>query len=466
MNAIEELTHLRHKDRIQQEQIATQQEQIAAQQEQIALLQEQVAFLKQRLAELEGKPPAPPAFVKPNKPKASEPKRPRRKRASAQNHGRKRVMTVTRREEHRLECCPDCGAKLRRERKAWTREVIELPPPQPVEVIEHIVYEGHCQHCGKWQHPRLREEGVSFGQRRLGPRLCALIGYLRNALRLPLQTIRGYLRTLHGVQVSVGALTDVLKGLARQGQAQEEALWEELRHSAIVHADETGWREDGQNGYIWLFSTPGEQGVRCFLYDQHRNQAVVARQLGESFQGVLVSDFYGAYNWYAGRHQRCWAHLLRDLHTLKEEHGDQPEVLDWAQALRALYDRGQALAQNVQASQQEKEQGHLELVSRAEELALPYARIEHPCRTLAKRVLRHQDELFQFVLVAGLAADNNLAERSLRPLVVARKISGGSRSSRGSQTRMTLASLFATWQVRGLDPLQQCLQLISPNSSA
>lgn len=434
--------------------------------EQVAALREQVDFLTQRIVELEGKPPTAPAFVKPNKPKAAEAKRPRRKRAAAQNHGRKRAMAVTRREDHRLERCPDCGAKLRHERKAWTREVIELPPPQPVEVIEHVVYEGHCQRCGKWQHPQLSAEGVTFGQRRLGPRLCALIGYLRQALRLPIQTIQSYLRTLHGAEVSVGALTDVLKGIARQGQAQEEALWEELRRSAIVHADETGWREDGQNGYVWLFSTPGEQGVRCFLYDQHRNQGVVARLLGASFQGVLASDFYGAYNWYVGRHQRCWAHLLRDVHTLKEEHGAQPEVLAWAQALRALYDRGQALAQNVNANQQEQEQGYLELVSGAEELALPYARLKHPCRALSKRVLRHQDELFQFVLVAGLAADNNLAERSLRPLVVARKISGGSRSSQGSQTRMTLASLFATWQVRGLNPLQQCLQLISPNSSA
>jgi hypothetical protein len=452
MNAIEELAHLRHENRMQQEQIA--------------LLQERVELLEQRLAELEGKPPTPPAFVKPNKPKAAEPKRPRRKRAAAQNHGRKRAMAVTRREDHRLESCPDCGVKLRHERTAWTREVIELPPPQQVEVTEHVVYEGHCQRCGKWHHPQLTDEGVTFGQRRLGPRLCALIGYLRNALRLPIQTIQSYLRTLHEAEVSVGAITDVLKGIARQGQAQQESLWEELRRSAIVHADETGWRENGQNGYIWLFSTPGEQGRRCFLYDQHRNQAIVERVLGASFQGVLVSDFYGAYNWYAGRHQRCWAHLLRDLHTLKEEHADQPEVLAWASALRALYDRGQALAQSVSASQQEKEQGYLELVSELEELALPYARLKHPCRALSKRVLRHQDELFQFVLVAGLAADNNLAERSLRPLVVVRKISGGSRSSQGSQTRMTLASLFATWQLRGLNPLQQCLQLISPSLSA
>ena len=81
----------------------------------------------------------------------------------------------------------------------------------------------------------------------------------------------------------------------------------------------------------------------------------------------------------------------------------------------------------------------------------------HPCCALAKRLLRHQDELFQFVLVRGLPADNNLAERGLRPLVIMRKISGGSRSPHGTRTRLTLASLFATWQARLLNPFNECL---------
>ena len=84
----------------------------------------------------------------------------------------------------------------------------------------------------------------------------------------------------------------------------------------------------------------------------------------------------------------------------------------------------------------------------------------HPCNALAKRILRHEDELFQFVLVAGLSADNNLAERSIRPVVVVRKISGGTQSAAGSKTRMALASLFEMWQARGLNPFEECLKLL------
>jgi hypothetical protein len=245
-----------------------------------------------------------------------------------------------------------------------------------------------------------------------------------------------------------------------------ESLKSDARASRILHADETGWRQDGQNGYIWSFSTPGEEAVRYYEYDASRGHQVVRRILGGKFKGHLVSDFYGAYNEYPGEHQRCWIHLLRDLHELKEKHPQEVEVLDWAKAVRQLYDEPQKwLGASSSPSQEEREVRYVELVGRSHTLGLQYARVkEHPCWALAKRLLRHEDELFQFVLVPGLSADNNLAERSVRPLVVVRKISGGSRSDEGTKTRMALASLFETWQARGLNPLAECFRLLAQSS--
>jgi hypothetical protein len=74
--------------------------------------------------------------------------------------------------------------------------------------------------------------------------------------------------------------------------------------------------------------------------------------------------------------------------------------------------------------------------------------------------LRHQGELFQFVRVPGLSADNNAAERMLRPLVITRKISGGSRTPAGTATRMALSTLFGTWKARGLNTFHACLSLL------
>jgi len=131
--------------------------------------------------------------------------------------------------------------------------------------------------------------------------------------------------------------------------------------------------------------------------------------------------------------------------------------------VRACYDEAQTwLHAHPQPPQAAREQQYVALVTRTHALGLSYARAKHhPCQALSKRLLRHEDELFQFVLVEGLSADNNLAERSIRPLVVIRKISGGSRSAEGTKTRMALASLFETWQARGLNPLEECRRVLS-----
>jgi transposase len=98
-------------------------------------------------------------------------------------------------------------------------------------------------------------------------------------------------------------------------------------------------------------------------------------------------------------------------------------------------------------------------------LCAPYVHTSAVMQTLCKRVETFLPELFVFVAIPGVPAHNNLAERSVRPLVIARKISGGTRSPKGSQTRMGLASLFGTWLAQGLNPFHQCLALLTSQSS-
>jgi transposase len=428
----------------------------------LAQLQQQLATALQRIAELEQQRDPPPPFVKPNRVPPSEPKRPRKKRAAQHNHARPRA-TPTRIEQHLLDRCPTCGYRLRGTSVDYTRQVIELPPPQPVEIIEHQVIKRWCPCCTRWRSPRLDLTRQIVGQGRIGIRIASLIAYLRTTLRLPVRRIQTYLHTVHHLRLSTGAIVRLLHQVRRTSQPAVAALQDQARASPILHGDETGWRENGQHGYIWSFSTPGRNGVRYYEYDPSRGQQVVRRILGHQFQGHLVSDFYGSYNVYSGKHQRCWVHLLRDLHTLQELHAQNQAVMQWAQAIHALYNEARTWQeQTSEPLGDDCNAIYGDLVERLHQLGLCYAQEKkHPCQALAKRLLRHEDELFQFVLVAGLSADNNLAERSIRPLVVVRKISGGSRSPEGTRTRMALASLFETWQARGLNPFVECLHLLS-----
>ena len=105
-------------------------------------------------------------------------------------------------------------------------------------------------------------------------------------------------------------------------------------------ADETGWRENGENGYLWGFFT---EPARYFEYRKSRAGAVSEEILGEDFGGVLTCDFYAGYN-QVGVLQRCWPHLLRDAKELVELNADRPEVAIWTEALRALYREAKAVS--------------------------------------------------------------------------------------------------------------------------
>jgi transposase len=423
----------------------------------LAAARDLIAQLQTRIAELEQRKTPPPPFVKTNT--EQEAKGPRKKRDARHNAGRRREKP-TQIVQHALERCPDCGYLLRGHSIARTRQVIDLPPPAPVVVTEHQLLKRYCPVCQRWWTPTPDWTGHVLGHGRVGVRLVSLIAYLRTVARLPLRTIQEYLATLHQVRLSTGALADLLDRVGHATAPQRAALLAQARASPVAHLDETGWRENGQNGYVWGLATPGPQPVRYYHYDRSRAGTVATDLLGD-FEGHLGSDFYGGYNRYAGQHQRCWAHLLRDLHTLKENHAPDAGVVGWAQAVRALYDDAQAALDGPPLSATLRTKLARQLEAQAFRLGVRFAGVRgHPCRALARRLLRHQGELFEFVRVAGLTADNNAAERMLRPVVVQRKISGGTRSAQGSTTRMALATLFETWRARGLNAFHECLSVL------
>ena len=218
-----------------------------------------------------------------------------------------------------------------------TREVIEIPLA-PVEVIEQVFVARMCALCGQRWLPQDPLKGLVMGRQRFGVNLVSLIVTLREEGRLPIRSIQQYLQTVHQLKLSVGAIVDTIHRVARQAQPVVAEMVDRIRGSPVVHADETGWRQDGVNGYVWTFSTPTDR----YFVRRGRGKEVVDEALGDSFDGVLVSDFYAAYNHYPGLKQRCWVHLLRDIRDLEALYPDDAGLSRWAQAVRQLYDEAKA----------------------------------------------------------------------------------------------------------------------------
>jgi len=417
--------------------------------------QERIASLEQEITRLKGgDPPAKPkptlpAFVKANAQKRLQttPK----KRANSFVRPRQVPTQVV---EHFPEACSCCARKLDGGWLHRVREVIELPET-PVQVIHHHLFARHCGVCQRREvaSPDLSAEVV--GKSRLGVRLMSLIATLDIEARLPVRIIQQLLQSLYHVHLSTGEICQVLQKVAQKGKDAYEKLLEHLRASPVVNADETGWRENGQNGYAWSFSTPT---LHYFLCQRSRSGSVVKEVLDSSFCGALVSDFYSAYHFYTGPHQYCWPHLLRDLHALGEQHPTEAQVASFLREVRQIYDEAK---EYTHPNRFERGRKRREFQADLSAVARRHTGEERPERVLSERILARLHGLFVFVEYPEVPSHNNAAERSVRPLVVLRKTSGGTRSSAGSETLAVLMSLFMTWRARKQNSFEACQRLLT-----
>jgi transposase len=290
----------------QREALATQGQEIARLRAEVVVQQATLVQVQERLGALlaAGDPPdgaagaARPTTMPGLKSarRAPVPERQVRKRR-ARGYGRRRMRPTARR-VHAVARCPRCATALSGGTIRRTREVIEVMPGR-VEVTAHVYVERCCPQCqGRWQ-PGPELDGHVVGQGRLGVGLLSLIATLREEWRLPIRGIQGYLATVHGLPLSVGAIGAARATAAARAAPVVAQIGQAIRASPVVHADETGWREDGHNGYAWTFSTATE---RLFVRGS-RERAMLEAAIGTDYAGVLVSDFYAAYTSYEGRPQ-------------------------------------------------------------------------------------------------------------------------------------------------------------------
>ncbi len=407
--------------------------------------------LETELAQRDDPPPRPPGWVKPTKPPRIGEKRPRKRRA--QGASRKRSTAPTRVVVHAVATCPGCGCRLQGGTLKRHREIIEITLP-PVTITDHHLLERVCPQCARVCVPTLTEADGVVGQHRLGPNLLALIATWHEEARMPVEVIQAQLETLFGVQISVGAIVDALHLVATRGAPQVAAIREEIRRSAVVHSDETSWREDGDNFYSWQLAT-----TRAHYYEVgRRTNAMLDHLLGAAFSGTLVIDFYAAYDHYDGQKQRCWAHLLRDVRDVEAQFPTDVALGRWARQLRRYYRLARDTPTTLGVAARRERRRRLEEATRR--LCAPFVHHDVPQRVLCQRILKYLPELYPCVTEPGVPPTNNVAERGFRPLVTGRKISGGTRSAQGTRDAMARATLFRTWHARGLNPFSQARALL------
>jgi hypothetical protein len=354
------------------------------------------------------------------------------------------------------ESCPHCSSCLLdlEDRQRLVEDII----PAKVVVKCYHTRSGWCPSCRRRVESRAPEQpppaDLPHGQ--LGINALSAAMLLRIHHRLPFRQVSGVFANLPGISISPGAISRQVRRIARWLDGDYERLVLQLRASPHVHADETGWRTSGRNGYLWSASSPS---VTVYHVDKSRAGKVIVNLLGKAFGGTLVSDFYSAYSMMDCPKQKCLVHLLREL-TESAEKSEAfasgvffPKAKGLIKQMLLLKSRWETL------SDRQYDAGVLQLETKLETL-LSAPQDEAHARRIAKRMIRHQKELTAFLYDKDLQGTNNPAERALRPAVVARKISGGSRSKQGAQAWATLCSLLRTAHQQGQNLIETIRSLL------
>ena len=397
--------------------------------------------------------------------KASVKKKKEKNRSKRGFNFARKLDTPTYLEFHSYDTCPDCGGELGKPSVCYSRQVVDIPQVE-FTVTKHTVFKRWCFNCGKRVSPHLDLSDTVVGNHRFGLNIFTMVATMRERLRLPVNVIKIYFKTFYNLNLSEGEIVGILDRISGISKAKYDESLASIKRSPFICCDETGFRENGVNGYLWNFSNNKDQII---LYRKSRGSKVVREVLGEDgedYEGVIVSDFYSAYNEYAGFHQRCWAHFLRDIKELKREFPKHPPLNVWAKKVSQVYHEAKDyigptsdLPLGLQAQERINKEEYLK--EKLKRICEPYITRETPMSTLCGRAIKFLPEMFTFVRFPNIPSTNNMAERALRHSVVQRKIFGGTRSEKGSQTKAILGSLFGTWNLQGLNPLQEMKLLLA-----
>jgi transposase len=350
---------------------------------------------------------------------------------------------VDRVENHVPNVCPDCGGKVRRAASpAFIQQQVELVE-KPFVVIEHRAYDCQCSACGRRVFATLPEEIERAGL--FGENLTAMVGWLKSRGHMSYTGIAEFLRDGFALPVSRGFLVKVAQKTSAALAAPYETLERALADEAHLNVDETGHPGGKKDFWAWVYRA---ESFSFFRIVPTRSSRELERLLGRRFKGILTCDYFSAYRkflrlWDVAV-QFCLAHLVRDVKFVaglpdKATSRYGGNLLTGLRRLFRIWHRRETMAKDEFIRMMEKARDEfLATVRRA-----PF-RIE--AQNLEKRFRNHAKEYFRFVTTSGVEPTNNAAEQVLRPMVMDRRMTQGTRSEKGRRWCERIWTASATCQ--------------------
>ena len=384
-----------------------------------------------------------PPYKKPEGKKRG--KKPGRKKGHKGAH-RKPPLTIHKHKKHTMEICPYCNTRLTAEPSEYRKRIIEDIPGhiEPV-VTEHTIPRTYCPTCEKIVEPPVDE---ALPKANIGNHLAALTAWLHYGLGTTISQIIAVLSSHLHVRLTKGGLVNIWHILAHILDPWYEQLAGEIQDSAVLHIDETGWRVKGKTYWLWCFAT---KRATFYLIDKCRGSPVLQEFFAQEFAGVLITDFWGAYNRLnAALRQVCLVHLFRELKKVQQYKDCSEDWPAFSKKLKRLMKDALRLEKRSDIGAKKFESLKNRLYLRLDNIIQRQWKNTN-VRRLIKRLRRHRDDMFTFLDHEDVPSDNNHAEREIRPAVIMRKNIYANRSTKGAHTQAVLMSVYRTLKLRNHD---------------
>jgi len=345
-----------------------------------------------------------------------------------------------------------CGCDKIQELKTYDTKYVEDIPPVNKVVTEVRYIRGQCSKCGEvLRHP----DAVKGPPVTIGHNLAIHLSTMRQA-GVTYRKLSSFCTETLGIGLSPSGVLGIVNRVADKLKPYYDILEETLKSQESVHADETGWKVNGIPWYIWCFCN---KKLAYFYPIKSRASQVVKDILGEDFEGIVVCDFYAAYNCIE-KTQRCLVHLLRDI-------SDERKILKDSVLLKKFDDRIRNFI-NDGLKIQKMESGVLKenAVRKLEKTLTAITNMKvtkGKAETLIKRIKKYREEIIRFVYHPELEYHNNRAERQIRPIVISRKTSYQSNTGEGAEKNCILHSVMETLRLQKLKPVVSLKQIMSTN---
>ncbi len=340
--------------------------------------------------------------------------------------------------------CGNCGSSDLSECVSTYTKVVREAAKTELKHIKVTVKRRRCRNCKRTVSGRTP---LALPNSRYGINFMIMMVILRLHGMSDLR-ICNIVMMMYSARITESAINRMVCRMARELGPLYEKIREEVRNSPAINGDETIWRVDGTNYWLWVAVA---RYAVIYEVHRHRNSKVPKKMLGKDYPGCVTSDSWAAWNVIGSMHQKCHLHYARDIKDTLKYKNPGDDYKRHARTLRAILwdshiDGAVPRGAEALAAKKRLDRRIASLIGRLEK-----DRDCKHCNRMCKRLVREKGHLFAFLETDGVEYHNNRAERAIRPCVILRKNSNGSRSKKGADAIATLMSIKQTCKARGDD---------------